>query len=219
MVSKDVPLEILGPLGCGVQTGAGAVLNALQVGAGDSFAVFGSGAVGLSGVMAARIAGATTIVAIDVVPSRLALAIELGATHVIDASTGDVSSELAAICPDGFGFGLDTTGRPDVIRTAIRSVSTRGVCGILGATPVGQNAVLDVEEVITRCKRIIGIMGGDSVPDIFIPKLVAFYREGRLPFDRMITFYPFDQINEAFADAHAGRVVKPVIRMADDASR
>ena len=213
-VPKDLPLERLGPLGCGIQTGAGSVMNALKIGAGASFAAFGSGSVGLSAVMAARIVGATTIIAVDVVASRLALAKELGATHTVNAVDADPVSEIRAITNGGVDFALESTGRPEVVRQAIDVLGTRGTCGIVGAAPIGTAASFDMGGLMSPGKSIRGIIQGDSVPELFIPQLIELHRQGRFPFDRLIKFYSFDDINQAAADSEAGTAIKPVLRMA-----
>src|ERR1700691_669318 len=131
-VPKEAPLELLGPLGCGIQTGAGAVMNALKVGHGQSFAAFGSGAVGLAAIMAARAVGATTIIAVDVVPSRLKLAKELGATHAVNASETDPVAAIREFTGGGVQFALETTGLPPVVRQADDSLRGRGDLGLVG---------------------------------------------------------------------------------------
>lgn len=211
-VPKDIPLEILGPLGCGIQTGAGAILNALAVGAGDSLAVFGVGGVGLSAVMAARTAGATTIIALDVLPSRLKLALELGATHIVNSSKEDAVEAVRKIC-DGVDYSLDTSGRPTVLRQAIDVLGIRGTCGIVGAPPLGTEASFDINSLMIPGRTIRGICEGDSLAAVFIPQLIELYRQGRFPFDRLIKFYEFDQINAAIDDAAKGVTIKPVLRM------
>ncbi|MEI9963855.1 MAG: NAD(P)-dependent alcohol dehydrogenase [Caulobacteraceae bacterium] len=212
-VRKDAPLEILGPLGCGVQTGAGAVLNALKVGAGDSFAVFGAGAVGLSAVLAAAATGATTIIAVDVVPSRLELARTLGATHVIDGRTEKAVEVIRGITGSGVDASLDTTGRPEIVRAAVEALRQRGRCGIVGASNLGTNLEIDANDLMQGCKQIRGIIEGDSVPDVFIPHLIELYMQGRFAFDKLVKVYPFDQINEAAHDSERGVTIKPVIRI------
>lgn len=209
-VDPTVDLRLLGPLGCGVQTGAGAVLNSLHVGAGSSIAIFGAGGVGLSAVMAALVAGATTIVAIDVSPERLALAEELGATHTVVAGTADVEDQLRRIAPEGFMFTLETTGRPDVLPVAVDILMVTGVCGTIGASPIGTTASINMNNLIFG-RTIRGICEGDSVPEIFIPQLIELYKQGRFPFDRLITQYPFDDINTACDDAKSLQVIKPVL--------
>ncbi|WP_447987110.1 NAD(P)-dependent alcohol dehydrogenase [Nitrospira sp. Nam74] len=213
-VSSQVPLDLLGPLGCGIQTGAGAVMNALKVRPGSSFATFGGGAVGLSAVMAARVAGATTIIAADVVPSRLALAKKLGATHAVNSGETDPVEAVRTITGGGADFTLESSGRPAVLRQAIDALAIRGTCGIVGAPALGTEASLDVNGVMTAGKRIIGIIEGDSMPDLFIPTLVELYTQGRFPFDKLVKFYSFDQINQAAEDSEKGVTIKPIVRSA-----
>lgn len=212
-VPKDAPLELLGPLGCGIQTGAGAVMSALKVSPGSSFVTFGGGAVGLSAVMAARVAGATTIIAADVVPARLTLAMELGATHTINSRETDPVAAVHEITAGGADFALESSGRPTVLRQAIDALAIRGTCGIVGAPALGTEASFDVNGVMTTGKRIIGIIEGDSKPDLFIPALVALYKQGRFPFDKLVKFYPLDRINQAAEDSEKGITIKPVIRL------
>ena len=213
-VPKEAPLELLGPLGCGIQTGAGAVMNALKVRPGSSFATFGGGAVGLSAVMAARVAGATTIIAADVVPSRLELARELGATHIVNSRETDPVVAVREITGGGGAhYTLESSGRPAVLRQAIDALAARGICGIVGAPALGTEASFDVNGVMTAGKRIIGIIEGDSKPDLFIPALVELYTQGRFPFDRLVKFYTLEQINQAAEDSEKGVTIKPIIRL------
>ncbi|WP_045835763.1 NAD(P)-dependent alcohol dehydrogenase [Hyphomicrobium sp. 99] len=212
-VRKDAPLELLGPLGCGIQTGAGAVLNALKVGPGGSLAVFGAGAVGLSGVLAAAATGATTIIAIDVVPSRLELAKSLGATHVINTREQNAVEVIRQITGSGVDYSLDTTGRPELVRAAVEALRPRGKCAIVGVTKPGINVEIDPNDLMQNCKTICGVIEGNSVPDIFIPHLVDLYMLGRFPFDKLVKFYSFDEINEAAEDSEKGETIKPIIRI------
>lgn len=212
-VSKEAPLELLGPLGCGIQTGAGSVLKALKVEAGSSFAAFGAGAVGLAAVMAAKVAGATTIIAVDVTPSRLELALELGATHVINSREEDPVKRIQAITGGGVNYSLECSGRAEVLRQAIDSVTTLGTCGIVGATRMGTEVAFNINDVMIPGKRIMGIVQGDVVANAFIPTLVDLYLQGRFPFDKLCRFYAFDQVNEAMADSERGVTIKPILRM------
>jgi aryl-alcohol dehydrogenase len=164
---KDVPLELLGPLGCGIQTGAGAVLKALNVHAGSSFVAFGAGAVGLSAVMAARVGGATRIIAVDVNQARLDLAMELGATDTVNSRTRDAVAEIKRITGQGADFTLEYSGRPDVLRQAIDSLGIFGVCGIVGATKEGTEVAFNVNDVMLPGRRIVGIVQGDVVAQTF----------------------------------------------------
>lgn len=211
-VREDVPLELLGPLGCGIQTGAGAVLNALKIHAGSSFATFGTGAVGLAAVMAARVGGATTIIAVDVNPERLALAMEVGATHVINSRQTDPMAEIRKITKNGADFTLECSGRAEVLRQAIDSLGTLGTCGIVGATREGTEASFNVNDVMIPGRRIMGIVQGDVVSRTFIPELIELYRQGRFPFDRLVKFYRFEELNQAMADSESGVTIKPILR-------
>lgn len=212
-VTDAVALDLLGPLACGVQTGAGAVINALQVKAGKSIAVFGTGSVGLSAVMAAHAVGATTIIAVDMNDERLAFAQSVGATHCLNPSKCDASAAIIEITGYGVDYALDTTGLTPVIKGAVLSLAPRGACGVLGASALGSEIVLDEVHFMSGGRRLIGIVEGDSDPDTFIPELIRLYREGRFPFDKMIKFYPLEQINEAIADSESGTTIKPVVRM------
>ena len=212
-VPADAPLELLGPLACGIQTGAGAVMNALKVTAGASFAVFGTGSVGLAALMAAKAVGATTLIAVDLNEDRLALAHELGATHTINPSSAQASAEILKITGYGAQFTLDTTGVSKVIRDAVMSLAPMGTCGILGASPMGSEINLDEVHFMSGGRRLMGIVEGESNPDTFIPLLVDLYRSGRFPFDKLVKFYPFSEINQAIADTESGKTIKPIVRM------
>jgi aryl-alcohol dehydrogenase len=211
-VREDVPLEILGPLGCGIQTGAGAVLNSLNAKAGSSIAIFGTGSVGLSAVMAAVVAGCTTIIAIDINAERLQIAKELGATHIINPGETNPVEAIQQITDSGVNYSLETTGLPQVFRQAVDSLTLLGVCGLIGAAPLGTEAIFDMNTILFG-RTIRGIIEGDSIPDIFIPQLIELYLQGRFPFDRLITFYNLEQINQAAADSEQGRTIKAVLRM------
>jgi aryl-alcohol dehydrogenase len=212
-VRKTVPLEILGPLGCGVMTGAGAVMNALAVEAGRSLVVFGAGAVGLSAVLAAKAVGAGPLVAVDINPSRLDLALDLGADHALDARQGSVVERVRAITGTGADYSLDTTANLVVMRQAVDVLAPRGTCGLVGASRMGDELRLDAVALMSGGRSVRGIVEGDADPDVFIPLLIALYQAGQFPFDRLIAFYPMAAINEAVRDAETGRVVKPVVRM------
>jgi aryl-alcohol dehydrogenase len=209
-VSKQAPLELLGPLGCGIQTGAGAVMNSLQVQTGSNFVCFGAGAVGMSAVLAARICGAANIIAVDVVESRLNLASELGATHVIDGLATDVHEQISELTDGGADFALDTTGVSQVISTGIDSLAARGVIGLVAGIG-GKKAEFDITRLYAGGRTIKGIVEGDSVAQVFIPQLVTLYQQGRFPFDRLIKYYQFDEINQAADDSLNGTAIKPIL--------
>jgi aryl-alcohol dehydrogenase len=210
-VPRDAPLEILGPLGCGIQTGAGAVMNSLQPEAGSSLAVFGAGSVGLSAVMAALVVGCTTIVVVDPQQSRRELALSLGATHVIDPTAQDPVQAVVDITGGGANYTLECTGVASVLRQAVDSLVLTGVCGVIGVAPLGTEVSLDVNGILFG-RTVRGIIEGDSVPDLFIPNLIELHRQGRFPFDKLIRFYPLDDISEAVAATERGEVLKAVLQ-------
>jgi aryl-alcohol dehydrogenase len=210
-VREDVPLEILGPMGCGVMTGAGAVMNALQPRPGASIGVFGVGPVGMSAVLGAVVCGCTTIIAVDINPDRLEMAKELGATHTVNANDVDPIEAVLDMTGGGVEFSLECVGNPRVLRQAVDVLPRLGVCGLLGVVPPGTEVALDMD-LIMNGRTVRGILGGDAIADLFIPRLIELYSQGRFPFDRLITFYPFDEIDQAVEDMAKGRVIKPVLR-------
>jgi aryl-alcohol dehydrogenase len=212
-VPKDLPLDLLAPLGCGLQTGAGAVLQALKVKPGSSFVAFGIGAVGLAAIMAAKVAGATKVIAVDINPDRLALAAEIGATHTINGKEVDAVAKILEITGKGADFALEASGVGAVLRQAIDCLGIFGTCGIVGAPPLGSEVKVDVMGVMIPGKRVMGIVQGDVISATFIPTLIELYRQGRFPFDRLIKQYDFADINQAIADSETGKTIKPVLRI------
>jgi len=210
-VSEDVPLEILGPLGCGVMTGAGAVINTLQARPGASIGIFGAGTVGMSAILGAVVCGCTTIIAVDIHADRLEMAKELGATHTVNASKGDPVEAILDMTGGGPEFSLECVGNPKVFRQAVDVLPLCGVCGLIGVVAPGTEVVLNMD-LIMNGRTIKGIIEGDAIPDLFIPRLIELYSQGRFPFDRLITFYPFDDINKAVEDMEKGLVIKPILR-------
>ena len=191
---KDAPLELLGPLGCGIQTGAGTVMNALKVTAGSSFVAWGGGAVGLSAVMAAAAIGATMIIAVDIVPSRLEMALKLGATHVINSKEEDTVARVQEIT-GGTQFAMDYTGISILVSNMITALCPRGIGAIVGASKPGTTVALDLTAVMQNCKKLIGVFKGDSVPSTLIPVLVDLYMADKFPFDKLVKFYDLKDIN------------------------
>ncbi len=213
-VDKSVPLELLGPLGCGVQTGAGSVLNALNPPAGSDIVIFGAGAVGLSAVMGAVIANCTTIIAVDIKQNRLELAKELGATHVINAAeTNPVEAVMQLTAGRGASYMLETTGNAQVLEGAIYTIAMGGEGGIVGAPAMGTTVNIDVNFMLFN-RTLRGIIEGESNSDVFIPALIELYKQGRFPFDKLIRFYTLDEINQAAEDSENGLTLKPVLKLA-----
>jgi aryl-alcohol dehydrogenase len=213
-VPRDAPLELLGPLGCGLPTGAGAVINALKVGVGQSLAVFGAGAVGMAAIMAGRVVGATVIVAVDLVPARLELARELGATHAFDARDPELVDKVKALTGGrGMDFSLDATGTDKAMPAAMAVLAQRGTCGFVGGAPPGTRFQLDASWLMAGGRAVRGILEGDAVPDQFIPALIELNRQGRFPFEKLVKVYDLKDINQAAHDSETGAVIKPVLRM------
>ncbi|WP_005036516.1 NAD(P)-dependent alcohol dehydrogenase [Holophaga foetida] len=210
-VSKEVPLEILGPLGCGVQTGAGGVLNSLKPPVGSSIVVFGAGSVGMSAVLAAQAAGCAVIIAVDIQPERLRQAAQLGATHTLNPKDRNPVEEIRRITGIGADYSLECTALPQVLRQAVDCLRVGGTCGLIGVAAPGVEVALEMATLLDG-RTIKGIVEGDSNPDIFIPQLIELYRQGKFPFDRLIRTYSLDQINQAVEDSEKGRVLKAIVR-------
>ncbi|WLW50009.1 NAD(P)-dependent alcohol dehydrogenase [Streptomyces sp. YU58] len=210
-VDADVPLESIAPLGCGVQTGVGAVWNVLKPATGSTVVVLGAGAVGLSAVMAAALTPATTVVAVDRVGERLSLAKELGATHTVDAGERDLGEALAEITGGRGADGVvETTGNVGVLRQGVDALAARGTVVVVGAPPFGTEVALDVNGLLGG-KQVVGLTLGDAETQSFIPALVELVKDGRLPLDRLISTYPFADIDQAVRDMRAGKAIKPVL--------
>lgn len=212
-VDRDVDLSLLGPLGCGIQTGAGTVLNRLKPTFGTCIAIYGCGAVGLSAVMAAKIANCQQIFAVDVHESRLKLAKELGATHALNGKHVDVVKEIKEASGGGTHYAVESTGAPPVVRQCLHALRPLGQAAIVGVTP---EMKIDVHnDLMAEGKSMVGVIEGDSVPRVFIPKLIEFFKAGKFPFDKLVKFYRFEHINEAFKDSASGTAIKPILKLAD----
>jgi aryl-alcohol dehydrogenase len=213
-IPDGIDLALAAPLGCGIQTGAGTVLNYLKPGPGSSIVVSGCGAVGMSAIMAARLCGCSRIIGVDVVDSRLTLALELGATHVINAKKTDTVSAVMEITNGrGAEYAADCTGIGSCVRTSLNCTGFFGVCAVVGTT---KDVTFSCSMELSAYHRTLtGIIEGHCTPKDFIPTLIEFYKEGRFPFDKLIRYYNFEDINTAAADALSGATLKPVIVMQD----
>lgn len=210
LVPREFPLELAAPLGCGIQTGVGSVLNTLDAPPGASIAVFGAGSVGLSAIMGAVIAGCSPIIAVDVRPERLALATELGATHTIDAGTGGTVAAIEAIVPGGVRYSVETAGAVQSFKDAIDCLAKRGVCGLVTVPLLGQPFEFSPLSIL-KGRSLVGVLEGSSVPDAFIPRLIEWHLEGSLPYDRFCRRYAFSEMPRALEDVAAGRAIKAII--------
>lgn len=206
-IPKEFPLKMAGPLGCGIQTGAGIVLNSLKPEVGESIAVFGCGAVGMSAIMAARIAGCMNIIAVGGNPASLKLALELGATHTVNRKeTEDISGAIRAITGAGADCCIDTSGNARMVMQALSSLHYTGKLVTAGPTALTLNTGSDL-----GVKSIIGVTEGNSNPKVFIPQLISYYLQGRFPVDRIMKFYDFNDLDTAFEDSMKGKAIKVVL--------
>jgi aryl-alcohol dehydrogenase len=210
-VDAGTSLKYLGPLGCGIQTGAGSIMRSFACEKASSVVVIGGGSVGLSAIMGAVIQQCASIVLVEPMENRRHLALELGATHAIDPKSENMVEQLQNLLPKGADYILDNTGIPAVIEQALTCLAPHGVLGILGSQTAESKISIDLTSMILRGQRIIGILEGDSQPQEFIPQLAALYRAGKFPLDKLITFYPLSKINEALADQHRGDCIKAVL--------
>jgi Zn-dependent alcohol dehydrogenase len=211
-VSSALPLELLGPLGCGVMTGAGAAINSLNLQPGQSLAIFGAGTVGLSALLGARAVGAGNVYVIEPSAKRRALALELGATKTFDPQEiGDSAEAVKTANGGGVNHAVDTTAIPAVIGQAINSVVAGGAVGLVGI-PSPQAAIpATLLDLLVKNITLKPIVEGDANPQAFVPRLLALHAAGKFPFDRLITKFPFSEINEAMDATARGDVVKPVL--------
>ncbi len=214
-MDKDLPLEKLGPLGCGVITGAGGVIEALKVGFGDTIAIFGTGGVGLSAVMAAKLVGAKRVIAVDLSAERLELARELGATDCFKGDEEDLAVRIRAVTGRGVDFTFNTTNAQKVHTLALEVLAMNGTAGFVAAPLPGPEGpwAPQMFAMLAGGKQLRGILGGDAYPTTFLPQIAEYWRQGKFPFDRMLSFYPFAEIDRAFADARSGKAIKPVLLM------
>ncbi|WP_245998435.1 zinc-binding dehydrogenase [Halalkalicoccus subterraneus] len=211
----DVSLELLGPLGCGIQTDASAVINTLDPQAASSIVVFETGSAGLSAVMAADLKDYTDILAVDLIESRRGAALKLGATHAIDP---DVVDNTVDAVHDHLGGGTDynveTTANTTVLRQAVDCLRQNADCTVVGAPLLGTEVSLDLNNVLLG-RNVKRVIEGNSTPDLFISDLIDLYRAGKFPFDELVTYYDFEEIERAVEEQEAGKVVKPVLRVTE----
>lgn len=211
VVDKTADLRSLAPLGCGFLTGAGTIFNGLKPRAGQSIAIFGSGAVGMAVIMAAKIAGCWPIIAVDIHDTRLALAQELGASHIINSSKEDVEQSISAICiRNGVDFSVDTSGLSDVMSSALAVLNVGGTFAPVAVTRHNLN-FNPMKTLVAKNRTIKGVLMGDAIPQMDIPQLLAWHQRGLFPFEKLLTWYDFADINRAREDSASGQSIKPVL--------
>ncbi len=210
-IDDDLPFHIAGPMGCGIQTGAGAVLNVLKPTAGESIGIFGAGSVGLAGVMAAKIANCGDIVVVDINEFRLEKAKQLGATLTINAAKENVVEVISEQFPTLLNYTFESTGNPKVSEDCFNCIARLGTGAFIAAPAIGTGFNVDINMLVGFGRTIRGVVEGESIPSQFIPRLGKYYLEGQLPLDEIITTFPFSKINEAVAAVESGEVIKAVL--------
>lgn len=213
VIEQDLSACMRAALPCGVLTGAGAIMNTFKPGVKDSLVIAGAGTVGLSAVMAAKLSGAFPLIVVDVVESRLQLALELGATHVINGKTGDVAKQILDISPRGVKFAFDTTSNEHVVNSLIGSLAMGGHLGLVTPPRMGEVYPFPLTDLFLRAGHLEGIFFGSSNPAIMLPKIIELNQEGLFPYEQLITEYDFQDINKAIADSKYGTAIKPVLKM------
>ena len=211
VVDPDVDLRLLGPLGCGFLTGFGSVVNVFKAGFGDTIAIFGVGGVGLAAIMAARIVGCQRIIAVGRHQAKLDLALEMGATDVVNSKECDPVEAIRAIT-GGVKFAFDTSGKAAIIKQAINASSAYAKICTVAMSPDTLEIAIE-QEMMGPGRTIMGSTEGDAVCKSFIPKMVDYYKQGRFPFDKLCKLYKFEEIDQAFQDSLDGKVVKPIVVM------
>ncbi|KAL4888777.1 chaperonin 10-like protein [Aspergillus ambiguus] len=206
-------LKLFAPLGCGFQTGMGAIENITNAGPDDVVIIAGMGSVGMASLMTAAIRGCRGIIAVDRLSDRLELARGLGATHIIDTSQSEISITDAVqhVFPNGASIFIDTTGLPGIIESGLKALKQRGKLVLIGVPPSGYRLSFDATEHINKGRSVMGCIEGDSVPKAAIPRMIQWYREGRFPFDKLITFFEARSFDKALSQLHQGSAVKAVL--------
>ena len=210
-IDDDVPLQVASLLGCAVMTGAGAALNRAKVERGSSALVMGAGGIGLSALQGCRIAGATTIVAVDVNPAKEALARQFGATHFIGLDGNDSAGAIRQLCPDGVGGSFECVGRADLSRVCIEALGPGGSCVLVGTTAADAE-VSFLSRDLWLDKNVMGCRYGSAQPHHDIPTYIRLYKSGLMMLDEMVTnVYPMEDVERAFDDMANGTVARTVL--------
>ena len=210
-IREDMPLEAAALIGCGVMTGVGAALNTAKVEPGSTVAVFGAGGVGLAALQGARIAGARQIIAVDVVESKLATARELGATHSVDASSGDPVAKIREMTNGGVDYSFEAIGLKTAAAQAFECLNVGGTATVIGMIPIGEKVEIDAKLLLSERKLQGSIMGSNRFR-VDMPRYIDFYLQGRLKLDEMITRKGrLEDVNEAFRAMKAGEVARTVL--------
>ena len=210
-IDDDMPMDRAALIGCGVMTGVGAAINTAKVEPGSVVAVFGTGGVGLSVVQGARIAGARMIIAVDVAELKLAHAMEMGATHVVDASSRDPVEAIRELTGGGVDYSFEAIGLKETAEQAFACIAPGGTATIVGVMPTGEKIEIEGRQFLSE-KKIQGSIMGSNRFRFDIPRFIEFYRQGRLKLDEMITRRgKLEDVNEAFRAMRAREVARSVL--------
>jgi aryl-alcohol dehydrogenase len=214
ILDRELPLELAPAFGCGVSTGAASALNVMDLRPGSRLAILGAGTVGLAALMMARQLGVKQIIAVDPNPGRLETAVELGATHTVDAADREAPGAIGRLTGGGADYIFDTTGDPAVVAGALDSLAMTGTVVMAGAAPAGTRTSLNMSALLNG-RTVRGTIQGDSDARTLVPHLIELYRRGRFPIGRLVRHYRFAEIGRAIADMETGQVIKPILRMTD----
>ncbi|MDR3197860.1 MAG: NAD(P)-dependent alcohol dehydrogenase [Planctomycetaceae bacterium] len=211
-INSDEDLMKLCSFGCGVQTGAGTVLNRIHPKPYSSLVVFGCGGVGMAAIMAAKIVGCTKIIGVDIVSRRLEIAMEVGATHTVNSKKVDAVEEIKRITNGGANYSIESSGSPMVTIQALKCLKREGHCVINSVTGNAEIPIALEPLLMNPSVTLTGLTEGASNPQTFIPKLVQYFNEGRLPVDKLIKIYDFKDIKQAIEDSLTGITIKPILK-------
>lgn len=213
-IPDDVPFDVAAVIGCAVMTGVGAVLNTAQIAPGSAAVVIGCGGVGLSALLGCVLAGCDPLIAVDVVPSKLDFARELGASHTINGREEDVIKRLRDITRIGPDYAFDSVGAAVTIKQALMGVRAGGTAVVMGMHSLKEEVPISAAALIAQNKRLLGCFAGQSRPLVDLPKLISLYRSGKLPVGKLISHrYALDEAQQAFADLEAGKTARGVLML------
>jgi Zn-dependent alcohol dehydrogenase len=214
-IPDDLPAEVAALVGCAVITGVGAAIATIDVPAGSRGAVIGAGGVGVNAIQGARIRGASAILALDPSAERRELAQRFGATRLVDSRDSDIVGTLRSAAPtDGLDWAIVTVGNTEAMRLGVELLRPGGTAAIVGLAPQGMPAPIDMLDLVTYERRIVGSAYGSMAPTILIPKIIALYRSGALLLDELVSHrFPLDAINDAFALSERAGGLRAVLEM------
>ncbi len=212
VIDKAFNIEDAALFGCAVMTGVGAVINTARIRPGDSVAIIGLGGVGLNGIIGAKLAGAETIIAVDIDPSKFSRAEELGATHCFDSRNNNMVEEIRDLTNGGVDYAVDLAGVIQAMDTAYQIIRYGGSVVTAGLSPINTQFSFNHSDLVAQEKSILGSYMGSCVPVRDVPRFLNLYKQGRLPVDKLIDGkITFDKLNEGFDKLSKGEVVRQIL--------